>query len=1333
MRRAAWRIIGFIAAVAGLLLFSALLLLIAGNSSSGREFIEKKLPDWSGGTVTLAGLSGRFPDALYIGRLELSDGKGPWLLAEDLELDWSPFLLLLGTARIDRLEAGHLTVLRQPHYASSPAPSGGAPTHLSLQVELPALHVGRLDLLKPVIGQAAAIAADASAHLISLAQGDIHISLRRLDAEGAYRIDGRLEPEAIRAHLSVSEPPRGLLSCLVRLPELGALSVHAALEGPRSAANLTLTLTAGPLNASAHGVIDIADQSMNMKASVSAPAMKPGPDLSWESVALDARVSGPFAKPLANGKLDIVELSADGAGFHRLEAHWDADTEQANLAARLDGLRVPGPRADILQAAPLIFEAHARLDAADRPVVFSLTHPLVKSEGRFATLGSLQGEAHLTLPDLTPFAALAGMHLKGASTLDLRTRLRGDGAALELSGQLGITAGKGPLPALVGEASTIAVAAELEGRNIKLSRMRFEGKSLDFSANGDLVANRIDLHWKLALADLGVLTETLSGPISAQGSLFGPTENFAVAAELNGELATRGFAAAPMAAKVQLTGLPDSPSGRIKAQGKLAGSPLDIDLGLQRKAACATALMIERADWKSAHAVGTLTLNKGATLPVGEIGLSVGRLADFGQLLGEPLSGSLSARMEAKQPGAHPQAFVEIEARNIAVAGRAGIGQASLITLITNPTVNPRLEGRLSLNDVKAGGHAGSARMDWNGDLEALRMSVSAVSPSPPGGGTQLVSQAVLDAKSKKLDLASLKLTSKGETLSLLAPARIAFAEGVNLSPIRLGFRQGTLEIQGRIAPTLDLALAMRDIPANLAAPFAAEFDLAGMLQAEGSVTGTPAQPIASFRIEASNIRQRKGPGAGLPPVQLMASASLADNIADIDARLTAGPVMTLALTGQASAGGLLDLRASGTADLKMLNPLLGAGGRRVQGQAILDVAIQGPFKAPQARGSLRLTKGDFEDFSLGAHIGDINALLEASGETIRITRFDGRAGPGTIKAEGSVEVLRPDMPIKLSLIARNARPLSSDRLTVNLDSHLDIDGNALGAINVVGAIHVNRAEISIPEHLPASIAVLKVRDPNAPPPALAEKPRSNLVVDLKIDAPGQIFVRGRGLDAELGGRIQVRGAIDDLQPEGRFQMRRGQFDLAGQTLSFSKGEVSFDGGTLTDPALKFVASKSNGNITATITVSGTARKPKITLQSVPELPQDEVLAQLLFASSTSNLGPLQLAQIASALASLTGAASGIGGTLEQVRKGLGLSRLSMGGGQTGPTLEAGKYVAPGIYMGAKQGLSATTTQGAVQIDITRRLKLEGAIGTGSTTTSNSGSGSVGILYQYEY
>ena len=191
---------------------------------------------------------------------------------------------------------------------------------------------------------------------------------------------------------------------------------------------------------------------------------------------------------------------------------------------------------------------------------------------------------------------------------------------------------------------------------------------------------------------------------------------------------------------------------------------------------------------------------------------------------------------------------------------------------------------------------------------------------------------------------------------------------------------------------------------------------------------------------------------------------------------------------------------------------------------------------------------------------------------------------------------------------------------------------------------------------------------------------------------------------------------------------------MAGQTLTFTTGQVSFNGGSLTDPSLNFTATTTAGDVTATLAITGTASHPKITLSSVPSLPQDEVLAYLLYGKSSASLGPLEIAQIAATLASLAGVAPTLSNPLESLRNALGLDRLTVGAGSS---LEAGRYVARDVYVGARQNVTGTGTQAVVQVDLAKGLKLEATAGT-STSQSATGAGgsadaaSVGIKYQFE-
>src|SRR5215469_2441229 len=111
------------------------IVLALGNTPPGRHLIESVVSRATSGEVRIAGLEGRVPDALRIGRVELDDAAGSYFVADNVVLEWSPLRLLRGVLAIDRLDATHADLERVP--LSSGSSSSGA----SLPITLAALHV----------------------------------------------------------------------------------------------------------------------------------------------------------------------------------------------------------------------------------------------------------------------------------------------------------------------------------------------------------------------------------------------------------------------------------------------------------------------------------------------------------------------------------------------------------------------------------------------------------------------------------------------------------------------------------------------------------------------------------------------------------------------------------------------------------------------------------------------------------------------------------------------------------------------------------------------------------------------------------------------------------------------------------------------------------------------------------------------------------------------------------------------------------------------------------------------------------------------------------------
>ena len=1345
MRRAVRLSLWALTAIVVLPLALAVLVVVIANTDTGRRTIERIVAQASGGRVVLAGLAGHFPDRVRVARVEMRDRDGTWGVATDLALDWSPSRLLRGEAHMVRLELARLELERLPvaDEEPSPPPQRAASMRLPLRVAIDLLHVAKVELAPPIAGVATALNVRGRAHVVSLSQFDFALKVDRLDSPGSYQVEGNADASRLTARVDLAEPAGGLLARLAGLPDLGALSITASIDGLRNAEQVRLAVAAGPARATAEGTINLEHRVLDLQVAADAPAMRPSAELAWQRATLQGHVKGSHTMPNADVRLRLRGVRVGGGELRNLEADLTGSKGAMALRAIVEGLRIPGAHPDLFAAAPVQLRANARLDDPARPVDFALRHPLLAAEGHATTGGALGGTADVTIPALAPFGAAAGVDLEGRATIAIRVTTKDEVTAAHVDGVIGVTGGMAPLPLLIGRDAKLAIAATSRGDTITLQRAQFDGRTVRLSANGTRRGETFDLRWNAALSDLAALAPALQGALSANGRVRGTLRELAAETHARGEVGTREFAPETIEADVTASGPPSALSGAIRARGRLLGAPLAVVADLQHERDGTMRIAIDRADWKSAHADGQISLSGADRAPRGRIALHMTRLEDLQALVGQPVQGSIAANVELVAHGEASDALVQLEARGVGVPD-AAVERMTLSGRIGALPSRPTAALQLVASGIAAHGITGNARIGLNGPQEALTLNLSSRVKQADGTEANLSGAALVNAMARTARVQQFALEYRGETARLLQPALFTFADGVAVDRLRVGVQQAVLDVAGRLSPTLDVRASLREVTPALLKRYAPGVDAVGTLSMDAKLTGSPTLPHGNVRVDVAGVRMRSGPARTLPAANLRATADLDGRVAQVRARLDAGPRVRLAVDGTAPLAmtGRMDLRATGMLDLALANPILEADGRRVQGRAAVDVAVTGLYTEPRAHGTVTITEADVQDSALGAHLRGIAASLRLDGDAMRIARFTGRAGRGEITASGDVGVLQPDMPVDITITARDARPIASDLLTADLDMDLRLRGAARTRIDAAGRVLVKHADINIPNRLPANVAVLDVRRPGETPVPASAAPALEIGLDVAVDAPRAVFIRGRGLDAEMGGTLHLGRTAAAPEIRGGFELRRGTFDLAGATLKFTRGKVAFSGEGLQrkiDPTLDFLAETASSNVTARLGVTGFASAPKIALSSTPELPQDEVLARLLFGVSVKELSPLQLVQIASAAASLSGFGGGGPSLLTKAQKQLGLDRLTVSGGdaKSGPSVEAGRYVSDRVYVGARQS-SSGTTQARVQVDLTRHLKLQTSLGSGGgtqqgATPDNDPGTSLGILYQLEY
>ncbi|WP_284246190.1 translocation/assembly module TamB domain-containing protein, partial [Methylobacterium haplocladii] len=446
--------------------------------------------------------------------------------------------------------------------------------------------------------------------------------------------------------------------------------------------------------------------------------------------------------------------------------------------------------------------------------------------------------------------------------------------------------------------------------------------------------------------------------------------------------------------------------------------------------------------------------------------------------------------------------------------------------------------------------------------------------------------------------------------------------------------------------------------------------------------------------------------------------------------------------------GGALALRARGNLDAAMANSLLSTGGQRIGGRVALDAGVSGTLAAPRVEGSATLSGGSVSDPLNGIRLTDIQGRVNGQGETLVLERLTAATrNGGRLSVDGRV-ALQPasGFPGSLRIVADRAELVSSPLMTAVTNLNLALSGPLARTPRVSGRVDVVSIDVSVPDRLPATVQPLpgirhvnttpeirerlaKRADRKAQVAAAGRRGKSaaafDATLDLVISAPNRIFVRGRGIDAELGGELHVTGSSRDPRANGDFEMRRGRISIVGQRLDFTRGRLNF-AGDVTAPDLDFVAETKASDVTARVAVSGPANQPVFALTSDPALPQDEVLSRILFKKASGNLSPFQALQLAQAAAQFSGAAGGPD-AFEAARKGLGLDSLDVSTGASGgPAIGASRYLAKDLSVGVKAGAKPADTAATVDYDVTRRIKLKGEAGSDGRT-------SVGVGAEWEW
>ncbi|RAK56323.1 translocation/assembly module TamB [Phenylobacterium soli] len=1293
------------------------------------------------GRLKVEGLTGDIWSDLRIARLTLRDDQGVWLQADNIHLKWRYLELVRRNFQADDIEVQDLRLIRRPTLAAREGTSGGLPlsfhidhAHGRLDLE-PGFsyergvydldfnihverqggqrgHVRAISVLRPgdhlnadydiAKDRPLLIAVDAGEAQGGALAGALGLpskqpfslkiaangktsqgrftaealsgTTRPLQAQGAWdQLQGQASGQISLTASSLTEPYARRFGPQARFALVGRKATPGffALQAQVAAENIALTAS-GLGNI---GERKIGPQGLNLMATTPAlsritggPAMGP------------ARVAGVLTQTPTGWKLAgqaaVARANLGAYGLDRAAGPFELSSSKGELGAKLQltgaGGRGAGFVGAALGPAPKASLEAARL--ADGRLALNRLELVgsglkVSASGGRGLLGGLTFKGQASLTNLA--AARRGAAGAASASWSASQAKAGQpwAVSVEARGERFAT-GYPELDRLLGARPGFAAKANLDSRRIALGSASLSGAALQASTAGVL-----ETGGKMALK----LDWSATGPFHA-----GPVE---IAGKAKGSGAITGTLGAPKADLIAHLDEIDAPRLPLK--------DANVTLTFERRLDGTAGVIAATATSGFGPARGRSAFR----FPEGGVDLTE-LSVDAGGL---KAAGSLSLRRSAPSAA---ELDVALTKGAFLDAGRIGGHVRLADSGGTQASLNLTAEGaRFPGSPILLR----QARLTADGPLARLPYALAADGDSTQGRWSANGKGTFAEAKPGYVASFDGSGALGGRGLRTLEPAVFRFGGPERAARVRLAASDG-----GR----LDLDSRLTDQTADVKAQVAGfglqmlDEDFAGKVDATLALSGKGGRLDGTLDARLAGARGRGAPAAsGVDgtvrgrlagdSLTLTANAANAQGLqangeVTLPAASSAAPFRVAVATQQPMRG-----RFFAEGEVRPLFDLLIGGERSLSGQVRTRGTLSGTLAKPRAAGQVAVQNGRFDDGETGLSLRQVSLAADFDEAAVNVTQANGVDGHGgTVNGAGRISLERAGAS-SFRLNLKGFRLIDNELATASATGQATINRDAGGKVKLTGALTIDQANVAARLPTPSGVVAMDVVEKNRPLDLASSLPAPSgsgiggegWALDVSLKAPGRVFLRGRGLNVELSLDAHVGGTTTHPQLGGVARVVRGDYDFAGKRFEFDPASVVYLSTHAEDIRLDLLATRDDPSLTAGVRIRGTADRPEITLTSTPTLPNDEVLSQVLFGRTASQLSPLEAAQLASTLSSLAG-----GGGLDVIgnlRTFAGLDRLALGGGSTGAgvTVSGGKYLTDKVYLeltgGGREGSSA--------------------------------------------
>lgn len=1358
---------------------------LALDTGPGRRFVVNQINGLefeTGMAIGVGRIDGSLYGEMILQNVTVADPKGVFLNSPQLRVDWRPFAFVRNHVDVRSLTAQRVTLLRLPEFNETP-PSDD-PLLPDLDIDIGELRVDQFIAEAPVSGErrVARLAGRAS---IADGRAQVNFDGATIAGQGraggdrvVLRLDAVPDANRLDIDLDLNAPGNGVIAAMAGLTdplrvrangsgsweswngrvdadlagsEFARLQLSArdgtfTLRGPTQVARLSEGPTAallGPiLSVDLTGALK--DRRVNLSGGLSSDAfrlnsnglidlgestfedlrlgfvlLKPSAlaeNLSGSGLRGQLRLDGAFATPRVRYALDAARLTMNDMGLVNFSASGAATVDADRIlipvqarAARITGL-------DTVAGGTL---ANVRLDgdvAIEGPRILS-DNMRVRSDRIDANV-ILLADMSTGLYTGAIDGRIDDYRVESVGVFDIVTDidLRTERSGYALAGRV-----RARSTTLLND----GVRDFLGGNLVASTDVRYGGDGIARFANLRLTSPQVRItrgsgsyapDGAIAFDAAGTTTQYGAVGVRVAGTISNPR------ATITAERPGLGIGLANLRANINgVRG-----GYRLQASGDTDYGPLTADVVLGTGSQLT--LDIASANLGGIDFAGSLRQT-----PAGPF---AGQLTANGRGLGGVV------RLDAA--GQYQEALVNLRARDTVLPGPAQltIGYAIVdarVVLYDRPLVVADAQvAQMRLGSLNL--TAARAKIDYRDGRGKARVLAEGVSGVP----FRVAANAEL---TPDLWRAALSGRVRGIDFRTASPARIVPGDGrYELLPTRIDFGSGNIRLAGNYGDGITVQSRLESMDVALVNVFAPGLGVGG--RASGSLdfaqSSPAAFPRADARLTIDNFTRTTAVSVSQPIDISFVGKLLADGgearavmrqrgsvIGRLVASLRPLPPgtgdWTTRMLGAPLSGGI---RYNGPADT--LISFAGQSDQRLSGPIGVAADFSGRVSSPQLNGVVRASNLTYENQTYGARLTNMALRGQFAGDRFELERLTATAGDGTVGANGFVSLAEDrGYPMNLSVTLANARLANSDAVAATATGQLNMTKTAGQSALLSGQLTLPETRYQIIRQGAAEVPELtgvRFKPPRGPQRITGSEPATAsggmfdlLRLDVTLRAPERLYVSGMGLESEWNADLNLGGTSAAPRITGAVELVRGTLGFAGRSFELSDGRVRFTGGTTIDPVITLVASEDIEDVTVNVNISGRAMDPQIAFSSVPGLPQDEILARILFGSSIGNLSTLQAVQLAASLNSLRGSGGGLN-PLGKLRSATGVDRLRiLGGDETqgrGTALAVGQYITDDVYVEfITDARGFTATQ--LEIALTPALSvLSQAGGSGSTNVN---------------